>query len=262
MIIDFHAHIYPAKIADKASQSIGKFYDAPMRFNGTSESLIASGSKIDVTKYVVHSAATSAHQVEIINNFIIQECSNHNQFIGYGTMHVDYENFSSELERIKTAGLKGIKLHTDFQKFQLDTPAMDSIYEKLIELDMPVLVHAGDCRFDFSGPKRIRNLIDKFPKLTLIAAHFGGYTEWDDAENYLAGQNVWMDTSSTIWKLPLEQCNRILKKHGAEKFLWGSDFPMWNHKDELAKFNQLDLTDSEKEMILYKNAERLLGIKL
>jgi len=262
MIIDFHAHIYPSKIAEKASKAIGDFYEAPMRSNGTSESLLASGSKINVTKYVVHSAATSPKQVETVNNFIIEETSNHSEFIGFGTMHVDYENFSDELERIKAAGLKGIKLHTDFQKFQLDTPAMDPVYEKLIELNLPVLVHAGDSRYDFSGPKRIRNVIDKFPNLTMIAAHFGGYTEWDASYEYLAGKKVWMDTSSTLWKLPLEKANAILRKHGVEKFLWGSDYPMWTHDGELARFEQLDLTADEKDMILYKNAERLLGIKL
>jgi len=261
MIIDFHAHIYPSKIAEKASAAIGDFYDAPMRFNGTSESLITSGSKAGISKYVVHSAATSPKQVEIINNFIIQEKEIHPEFIGYGTMHVDYENFAEELERIKAAGLKGIKIHTDFQKFQLDIPAMDSIYEKLIELKMPVLVHAGDCRFDFSGPKRIANVIEKFPDLTLIAAHFGGYTEWVDSENYLCGKKVWMDTSSTLWKLPLVDANRMLRKHGVENFVWGSDYPMWNHVDELAKFDTLDLTAADKDMILYKNAERLLEMK-
>lgn len=262
MIIDFHAHIYPEKIAEKASRAIGDFYDSPMEFSGTSAALLESGSKINVTKYVVHSAATSPLQVVSINNFILKECDLHSEFIGFGTIHVDYGDFEKELERIHNSNLKGVKIHPDFQKFKIDCKEMFPIYEKLIELKMPVLVHAGDYRFDFSGPARIRKVIDEFPSLKLVAAHFGGYTEWQAAYDYLAGKNVWFDTSSTLWKLPVSEADKIIQKHGVEKFFFGSDFPMWNHKDELCRFNKLSLTDSEKEMILYKNARDFLEIDL
>lgn len=260
MIIDFHAHIYPNKIAEKASHAIGAFYNAPMSYNGSPEALIASGKRINVTKYVVHSAATSASQVESINNFIIAQASNHSEFIGFGTMHVDYENFSQELERIKNAGLKGIKLHPDFQKFPIDCEKMNPIYEKLIELGLICLVHAGDKRFDFSGPQHFKNVIDRYPDLVMIAAHFGGYTEWDKSYEILAGQKIYFDTSSSLWTLPVEKANAFIKKHGADRFVWGSDFPMWDHKEELERFNKLGLSDSDKEKILYSNAAKLLGL--
>lgn len=258
MIIDFHAHIYPEKIAAKATYAISQFYeDAPMRWHGISHELIESGSKIGVTKYVVHSAATTGAQVEGINNFILREVEAHPEFIGFGTIHPEFENFEVELERIKKAGLKGIKIHPDFQKFPADIESMDPIYEKIAELKLPVLFHAGDCRFDFSGPRRIYNAYKKHPDLIVIAAHFGGYTQWDEAMEYLCGENVYFDTSSTLWKLPLEKANIILKKHGYEKFLFGSDFPMWDHEGELKRFNTLDLTDEQKEAVLYKNGIEL-----
>ena len=125
MIIDFHAHIYPGKIAEKASKVIGEFYDMPMCYNGSVQRLLESGSQIDVTKYIVHSTATKPEQVESINNFIIEETRLHSEFIGFGTIHPDYQNFESELERIKKAGLKGIKLHADCQKFQMDDEKME-----------------------------------------------------------------------------------------------------------------------------------------
>lgn len=257
MIIDFHAHIYPEKIAEKAAKAIGLFYDAPIAYNGTSLKLIESGSKIGVDKYVVHSAATTEAQVESINNFIIKECDTHSEFIGFGTMHPNYTDFEKELERIKKEGLKGIKLHPDFQKFKVDCPEMDPIYEKLAELKMPVLFHAGDCRFDFSGPKRILNVYNKHPSLIIIAAHFGGYTEWQESLDNLVGKDIYFDTSSTLWKLPLEKANQMIKAHGYEKFFFGSDYPMWDHEDELSRFNQLDLTAEEREAVLYKNALKL-----
>lgn len=262
MIIDFHAHIYPSKIAEKASKAIGDFYNAPMAYHGSPEQLLESGAKIGVDIYVVHSAASKPMQVESINNFIIDQVSEHPEFVGFGTMHADYDNFDEELKRIKAAGLKGIKLHPDFQKFQIDSPKMDAIYDVLSDLGMPVLVHAGDYRFDYSGPKRILNVHKKHPELKIIAAHFGGYTEWENAMEYLVGQNVYFDTSSTLWKLPVEKANEMIKKHGYKKFLFGSDYPMWDHEDEFERFNQLDLTAEERDAILYKNAQKLLELKL
>ncbi|MCQ2976118.1 MAG: amidohydrolase family protein [Bacteroidales bacterium] len=258
MIIDFHAHIYPQKIADKASKTIGDFYDTTMCYNGIPERLLESGSRIGVSKYIVHSTATVAHQVESINNYIISEVNNHSEFIGFGTIHPDYQDFETELNRIKSAGLKGIKLHPDFQKFQIDTEIMDPIYEVMANLKMPVLVHAGDCRYDFSGPKRISNVLEKHPSLILIAAHFGGYTEWDKACEFLVGKKVWFDTSSTLWKLPIDKANEMIKSHGVENFLFGSDYPMWDHEEELQRFNKLSLNNDERDAILFKNALRLL----
>lgn len=260
MIIDFHAHLYPAKIAEKASKAIGDFYDTSMAYNGTSDELLASGSKIGVTKYVVHSAASTPKQVQTINDFIKSEVDAHSEFIGYGTIHPDFADFENELKRVKEMGLKGIKIHCDFQHFTIDSETMDPIYETLVQLKLPILIHAGDARFDLDGPKRIRKVLDKHPELTLIAAHFGGYTEWDDAIEYLVGRNVFFDTSSTLWKCPVEKANKMLKAHGVEKFFFGSDFPMWDHQDELSRFNQLDLTSEERDLILYKNAQKFLEI--
>ena len=175
-------------------------------------------------------------------------------------MHQDYKDFEQELKRIKQLGLVGLKLHPDFQKFQADCPQMDDVYEVLTELKMPVLFHAGDCRYDFSGPRRILNVLKKHPNLTIIAAHFGGYTEWEESFEVLAGNNLYFDTSSSTWKIPMDLANKIIKKHGVDKMLFGSDFPMWNHTDELARFNKLDLTEADKEAVLYKNAKELLRL--
>ncbi len=136
---------------------------------------------------------------------------------------------------------------------------MDDIYNQIAKNKMPILVHAGDCRYDFSGPKRIINVHEKHPDLTIVAAHFGGYTEWDASLEYLVGKNIYFDTSSTLWKLPIEKAKEMIEKHGYEKFLFGSDYPMWDHEDELARFMKLELSTEQNEAILYKNAEKLLS---
>jgi predicted TIM-barrel fold metal-dependent hydrolase len=258
LIIDFHAHIFPEKIAYKAVHSIGAFYDAPMTHSGSSEGLRESGKRIGVSRYVVHSTATRADQVASINDFISAECAKHPEFIGFGTLHKDLPDVAAEIERMQALGLKGIKLHPDFQRFTVDDPGLDTLYTLARERNLPVLVHAGDARYDFSGPRRIANALDKFPGLIMIAAHFGGYTEWGDAMEYLAGRDVYFDTSSTLWKLPVPDANKMIRKHGVEKMLFGTDYPMWDHADEFTRFSQLDLNPEERELVLHKNAEALL----
>lgn len=260
MIIDFHAHIYPAKIAEKASDTIGQFYNIQMKYKGSPESLLESGSRIGVDRYIVHSTATAPHQVESINNYIIGEVESHPEFIGFGTIHPEYENYENELIRIYSAGLVGIKLHPDFQKFPIDLREMDDIYEVIAGLKMPILVHAGDYRYDYSGPKRIAHVLEKHPTLKVVAAHFGGYTQWEDSEKYLVGKNVWFDTSSSLWKLTPDEAMRMIRNHGVEKMLFGVDYPMWDHQEELERFNKLPLTPEERDAILYKNAVDLLGL--
>ncbi|MBO4759450.1 MAG: amidohydrolase family protein [Spirochaetaceae bacterium] len=260
-IIDFHAHIYPQKIALKAIENVGKFYDTQALHSGFTEELLESGSKIGVSKYVIHSVATKAEQVESVNSFIIDSCRRHSEFIGFATYHPDYADFDKELDRIQIAGLKGIKMHPDFQKFQVDMPQMDNFYTSLEARGLPILFHAGDCRFDFSGPLRISRVLNKHPKLKVIAAHFGGYTEWEDSLEYLAERDVWFDTSSSLWKLPLEKADELIKVHGADKFLFGSDFPMWDHEIEMQRFNKLCFTAEERKAVLYDNAAKLLALQ-
>ena len=157
-IIDAHAHIFPEKIADKATESISDFYSTPMQHTGNVQQLLESGKKIGVDKYLVFTTATKAEQVESINNFIAKQVSEHSEFIGLGTMHIDFTAFESELSRIKELGLNGIKLHPDFQKFNFDDEKLYPMYSLLSDLNMFVLTHAGDFRYGFSHPERIAKI--------------------------------------------------------------------------------------------------------
>ncbi|MGN1097091.1 MAG: amidohydrolase family protein [Christensenellales bacterium] len=261
-IIDIHAHIYPEKIAKKAVESIGSFYGISMvGGNGTSENLIASGGKIGVEKYVVHSTATKPEQVESINNFICGECKLHAEFIGFATLHPDMteEEIAKEVERVKEMGLHGIKLHPDFQRFFIDEDRAEKIYRQ-VEGKLPILFHTGDPRYDFSSPLRMSRVAKRHPNLISIGAHFGGYGRWDEVEVYKGLDNMFFDTSSTLFKLPVEQARKIIKMLGIEKFMFGVDFPMWEHDKELERFYGLRLSDSDNEKILYQNALRFLSL--
>ena len=180
-IIDMHAHIFPDKIAEKAVESIGRYYHSPMTGTGTVDGLLKGGNKIGVSKYVVHSSATNVEQVKAINDYVSGVQSAHSEFIGFGTLHPGLEDIDQEVERIISLGLKGIKLHPEFQEFIIDSDEMLPVY-KAIEGKLPVLIHMGDEKKDSSSPVRLARVLDMFPELVVIAAHFGGYRMWDHEE--------------------------------------------------------------------------------
>ncbi len=258
-IIDIHAHIFPDKIAVKAVDSIGRYYGVSMRRNGTVEGLLESGSNIGVSKYIVHSSATTVEQVKAINDYVSGVIRAHPEFIGFATLHPDLPDVPAEVERIITLGLKGLKLHPEFQHFSVDDDSMMPIYEA-VQGRLPVLIHMGDQNVDTSSPVRLARVLDRFPELVVIAAHFGGYRMWDLSCEHLIGRNVYMDTSSTLFFIDPERAVEMIRRHGVEKMLFGSDFPMWDHKEELDRFLALDLTEEERRAILSGNAHKLLSV--
>ena len=259
-IIDAHSHIFPEKIAENATVNIGHFYGIPMSDCGISDKLIESGNKIGVSHYLVCSVATTPHQVNSINHFIAEECEKHPSFIGLGAAHPDSENLEGDIEQIISLGLKGVKLHPDFQKFNADSPEAFKIYE-LIEDRLPLMIHCGDNRYDYSAPQRIANIHKNFPKLKIQAAHLGGYQRWEEAISCLKGlENVWFDISSSLAFISSETAVKMIRSYGIEKCFFGSDFPMWSHEDELERFLALGFSEEENRMILAENFKDFIPV--
>ena len=259
-IIDAHAHIFPDNIAAKAVAATGGYYGIPMDGDGTVAGLLNSGAEIGVSRYIVHSTATRPEQVVSINDYIAAEVKKHREFIGFGTLHAGFGGIAGETERIISLGLRGIKLHTDFQGFAIDDEAAMLIYAAA-EGRLPVLFHMGDAKSDLSHPARLARVLARFPRLTAIGAHLGGYSAWGESEKHLVGKNLYFDSSSSLDFLPPARAAAIIRAHGAEKILFGSDYPMWSHSSELARFMRLPLTEAERELILYNNAARLFDIE-
>ena len=261
-IIDAHAHIYPEKIAQKATDAIGVFYDIKMEMPaGTAEQLIEDGSKAGVSKYVVHSVATTARQVRAINEFIKKEIDKHKEFIGFMTLHQDLteEEVVSEVKWAVDNGFKGVKLHPDFQKFDIDGGNAQKFYRAVGD-KFPILFHVGDDRFDYSKPYRLVNMAKKYPNVNFIAAHFGGYRCWEDAKIYVGLNNVYFDTCSSLPFISNEKAKQIIDTLGADKFFFATDFPMWDATNELKRFNAINLSEKQKKMILSENIKKLLKI--
>lgn len=259
-IIDFHAHIYPDKIAQRATDAIGNFYDIEMDRVGSLSNLLNCSERAGISHCVVHSVATSAQQVERINDFITQSVNAHqDRLFGFGTMHQDYENKLEEVDRCLKMGLKGIKLHPDTQMFNVDDERMLPMYDYLQD-KAPVLFHCGDYRYDYSHPRRVARICKMFPHLQVIGAHFGGYSVWDEAYEYLKCTDCMLDTSSSSALMEEGMFERLIKAYGADRLLFGTDFPMWDSKEELERFMSVSLTDSEREKILWSNGAKMLKI--
>ena len=149
-IIDAHAHIYPERIAAKATDTIGLFYNIKMEMPaGTAEQLLADGKQAGIGRFVVHSVATTAHQVRSINDFIAKEVAEHPEFIGFITLHQDLseDEIVSEIDLAVSRGMRGIKLHPDFQKFNVDDEAAEKFYRAAAG-KLPILFHIGDDRYE------------------------------------------------------------------------------------------------------------------
>ena len=261
-IIDAHAHIYPEKIAAKATDTIGEFYDIKMEMPaGTPEQLLCDGGRAGISRYVVHSVATTAHQVRSINEFIRRECETHPEFIGFITLHQDLseEDIAAEVDMAIANGMRGIKLHPDFQKFYIDGEEAEKFYRAAAG-KLPILLHMGDDRYEFSKPHRLVKMAKKYPEVTFIAAHFGGYRCWDDSPSYLGLDNVYFDTCSSLPFISTERAKELIDLFGADRFFFATDFPMWDATSELERFNKIPLSDREREMILSGNIKRLLKL--
>lgn len=261
-ILDSHCHIYPDKIALKAAGATGDFYDIKMKMDGTVATLLKEGKRAGISHFLVHSVATSPKQVSRINQFISDTVKNSNgKMTGFGAMHPESEDLKIDFDELISLGLKGVKLHPDIQGYKIDDYRMLKIYELCEKNNLILLLHCGDNRYDFSNPNRMKPILDTFTDLTVIGAHFGGYSVWEEATEELCSyKNLYVDTSSSLFALKKGDAENLIEKYGEDRVLFGTDYPMWNPKEEVEKFLKLDLSEDVKRKILWDNAEKLLKI--
>ena len=264
MIIDAHCHIYPDKIADKASHNTGSFYSLPTTYDGKVSTLLEKGAEAGIDRFIVQSVATTPKQVSSINHFIASEVAAHpDKLYGLGTLHPDSEDIRADVEELVSLKLGGVKLHPDIQKFKLDDYRCLKIYELCEEYDLPLLLHTGDSRYDYSNPNRLLPLLDIYDKLTVVGAHFGGWSVWDEASRLLKDKkNFYVDCSSTFYALPDEKIHELIERYGVDRVMFGTDYPMWNIETEVKRFKSLGYSREDADKMLYKNALRIYRLSL
>lgn len=259
-IIDCHTHVFPEKIARKAVDSIGEFYGIEMTRTGSMTELYDEAQSFGVSKMLITATATKNEQVRSINDFLYESQNKYEGFFAFGTLFPEMSRYEmeTEIERLIQMGFYGVKLHPDFQCTPADSDGMKLI-ARLASGKLPVLIHAGDSRYDYSNPDRIRNLIESAPpEFTLIAAHLGGYSVWDEAALKLTGfDNLYVDTCSSLYFLEPERVIELINIYGEDKVLFGTDYPMWNYADEFEMITRLKLSPVIQRKILYENANSL-----
>ena len=269
MIIDTHTHVYPEKIAraveEAALQGVAeetKLYGS-ITINGLLSSMEHNG--VDIS--AIFCLAEKASQVTAANDFVIQSADQKRLF-GLGTMLPDFEDYEAEINRLRSNGIKGIKWSSLFQAFELDDERMFPLYEALGD-DMVAYFHMGrgpgkkHATHANSTPDKLARVIETFPKMKVVAAHFGGLFMLEEARKQLVGKDIYLDIvwSPSISELEPNLVAGIIRQHGSDKILFGTDYPFCDVKAEIEAVSRLPLSAEDKERIFWKNAEELFSLE-
>ena len=282
MIIDIHTHTFPDKIAAATLDKLKHLSHTIPFTDGTAAGLAASMARAGVDRSVVMPVATSPRQVPHVNDASarMNELGAQTGVLSFGCMHPDFDGWKEELARVRDLGLKGIKLHPQYQDTDFDDPRYLRILDRCGELGLVVLTHAGlDIGMpgkDNCAPEMVARTLDQVGPVKLVLAHMGGWRQWDRVEALLPGTGVYLDTSFSLGEItPLDDGHyrpedlplldeaaflRMVRRFGPDRILFGTDSPWDDQGAALARLQALPLEPAELEAILGGNAKRLLGI--
>ena len=277
MIIDMHTHTFPDKIAYKTIAGMEKEikqrrpYEHPAILHGSAGELENSMKQNGIDLSVVLPVATREGQQESINRFAAaaNEQWKKTGIFSFGAIHPDDGNYREILQKIRENGMKGIKIHPDYQQTEFDDIRYMRIMEYATQLGLIIVTHAGE---DIGLPGHIHCTPDMVCRVMrsvqpekLVLAHMGGWNMWDEFCEKLAGEDLYIDTAFCHEKSPVphltkEGFEKVIRAHGADKVLFATDSP-WSHQGEYAEFiKSLSLTQVEKNAILGDNAKKLLEL--
>ncbi len=264
--IDAHIHMFPEKVALKTLEHLSEISGFSYHTNGDPRHTKEQLDKWGIDGAVVMHIATKPSQQQKLNDWA---ASLQEEFPGFffccGSVHPKAPDALEEIRRIKALGLRGIKLHPDYQDFMVEDSALFPIYQEAALQGLPVVFHTG---WDPLSPDVVHGssqglayVARKFPSLKIVAAHLGGMRKYQDAEETLAGvENVWLDTAMSFQFCSRDQFLRIFEKHGSQRILFGSDCPWSSSQDEAEFLEKAGLTLQEQEAIFHSNAEALFQI--
>ncbi len=266
-VIDAHVHLYPDALAAKVTPALSaKFGNAPA-FDGTVAGCCATNLAAGISLALNLPVATDAHQVAHANDFwahYLPRKTSDAGVVSLASFHPASPEKGAAIENIARTGFTGIKFHPEYQKFRLNEPRMDDIWAAMSDFGLVAYLHAGGERVFqppyHSSPTDILHLHQRFPKLKIAAAHLGGFAMWDEAEEVLMGQDIYLDLSHTFFWMETAQLVRMIQKHGARRILFGSDAPWQNPKTILEALVATPLTEPELKQICYTNAHELFGL--
>lgn len=262
-ITDFHVHAFPDELASRAMDSLLQTVPAHVTptSDGTVSGLLRSMDRAGIRRSVLCSIATSPKQVPSILSWSLKVRSE--RIVPLGSVHPDCEDPPGEVRRTAQSGLLGIKLHPMYQGFAVDEERLWPLYAAAEQSGLMLMLHAGrDMSFpaddDRADPRRILKLHRAFPDLTLVAAHMGGWRQWREVAQVLAGTNVYLETSFSLDQCAPDQMRDILARHSIERILFGSDSPWQGQAETIALVRRTWPRTTDQQKVLAGNAERLL----
>lgn len=266
MLIDFHTHIFPEAIAAKTITALEKISGIKAGTDGTMKGLLSAMEEMNVDLSVIMPVVTKPSQFETVNIFAKSVNEKYSgKLVSFGGIHPDCENYKEKLRLIKELGLPGIKIHPDYQGVMIDDVRYMNIIDYASELDLIILTHAG---IDIGLPEpvhcppdKMRKVIDKIQPKKMVVAHYGGWKQWEQVYEYLAGESVYFDTAFTADYMEQEMFMKIFNKHDKSKILFATDSPWDAMKKGLDYIEALPITAEEKIAILGENAKKLLEIR-
>ena len=266
MIIDFHTHAFPDKIAQRTIEHLEAITaeNTPMHAHtdGTVDSLRKVLGRSGIDLGIVMPICTRDGQSESINRFA--EGIRSDGLLSFGSVFPYQSDRLSVLSDLAERGFKGIKLHPEYQSCDVDSDECTEIIAKAEELGLYVTVHAG---YDPAykppfrcTPEKISRLLERVSGRNLILAHLGSQGMWGDVLELLCGRDIYFDTAALYGHISADKYRSVIKKHGADKILYASDCPWEDPSDGLSLLSLLGLSDEEYELITHKNAERILKL--
>jgi predicted TIM-barrel fold metal-dependent hydrolase len=261
MIIDAHCHVWPDEIARKvlADRPVGLDPVHDGTLDGLRRTMDAAGIDMAMTLAVANAGRT----VQRTNEFVGRV--DRTRFIPFGTVHPDL-SIEENLAALRDNGIAGVKLHPLFQEVAFADQRTREILTALAENDIPVIAHVGaggDADANQRGaPRQLHAMLSGITGLRLIAAHFGGYQVLDEAEQWSLGADIHLETSwpPTLGSLSRELILSIIRRHGADRVVFGSDWPMTDPATEITAVKALGLTPEEERDVLGENLARLLRL--
>ena len=267
MLIDFHTHTFPDKIAAATVQNLAGHAHIPAYTDGTQQGLMDSMARDGVDISIVMPVATNPAQVEKINRRALETntASDKTGIISFGAMHPEFANYKTELRWLRENGFKGIKIHPDYQNCYVNDPSILNIIAEAESLGLYTTLHAGiDVGYPdpvHCSPTHARELVDTLHPTHVILAHTGGWKQWDAVIELLADPALYFDISFSFGLITPEQFMTILNQHGSKHLLFATDSPWDTAAHTLTELKKLPLTQEQRDDICFKNGCRLLRLK-
>lgn len=280
MRIDAHVKAFPESVRQRRDDYLGRdltfrsMYASPEAKLGSLDDLLRSMDRNGIDRACLVSIGWSAHEhcVEL-NDFILEAAAAHPaRIVPFCVVNpLAGREAAREVERCAGLGARGVgELHPDTQGFDLaDRHALEPVMDAARAHGMPVLTHASEPvghLYPGKGNQRPETLLafaQNFPGATIVMAHWGGglpfYALMPEVREALAG--VYFDTAATPFLYNPRVFETVSGLVGAERILFGSDFPLLAQERVLKQLEAAGLSAEEKAAIGGGNAARLFGLQ-